>query len=264
MRNFVIYLILLLCFIFVPLVTAQEKQSKTRQPTIGDLKKEIEELKANQQQSLKEIQELKQLIQNLLNALAASSAPAQPVITLNVYGEPFKGNSAAPIAIIEYSDFECPFCGQYAREVYPQIDANYVKTGKVKYFFRDLPLPIHPNALQSARAARCAGEQNKFWEMHDRLFSQQEHLTTNDLLQHAQSLNLDADKFRECMASNKYTDNIRRSMQSAERNGVNGTPAFFIGKLESNGTVMRAAKVLVGLESYDAFKSAIDELLQSH
>src|SRR5689334_10736376 len=127
MRHFIIYLLLLLCFVFVLPVTAQEKQLKTRQPTILDLKKEIEELKASQQQSLKEIQELKQLIQNLLNALA-TSAPAQPVITFNVYGEPFKGNSAAPVAIIEYSDFECPFCRQYAREVYPQIDVNYVKT----------------------------------------------------------------------------------------------------------------------------------------
>src|SRR5260221_459521 len=84
-----------------------------------------------------------------------------------VHGEPFRSDAHARVAIIEYSDFECPLCRQFARDVYPLIDAAYIHSGKVKYFFRDLPLPMHPHALPAARAARCAGEQGKFWEMHD-------------------------------------------------------------------------------------------------
>ena len=129
MRYLLNNLILLLCLGIISPDFAQQKHPVKGRQSVVDLKKEIEELKANQQQSLKEIQELKQLIQTLLNNLAASTAPPpQPVITLNVYGESFKGSSEARVAIIEYSDFECPFCGQYAREVFPQIEANFIKT----------------------------------------------------------------------------------------------------------------------------------------
>src|SRR5436305_294756 len=98
--------------------------------------------------------------------------------------------------------------------------------------------------------------QEKIWEMHDRLFTHQQALTINDLMQHAQALDLDMKKFSECLGSDKYTENIRRSMLSADRNGVNGTPAFLIGLVESNGTVIRAKKVIIGLESIETFKEA--------
>ena len=212
---------------------------------------------ALQQQILRELQEIKKILQSFQEA----AAPPPQEVVLPVGGEPFKGSAAAHVAIIEYSDFQCPFCGQYAREIYPHLDSDYVKSGKVRYYFRDLPLPSHPQALTAALAARCAGEQGKFWEMHDSLFANQEALSPADLSRRAQGFGLDEAKFNACLANGKYRENIRRSAAGAERMGINGTPAFFLGVVDPNGNTVRSRKLILGAEGYDAFKSALDELL---
>jgi protein-disulfide isomerase len=224
------------------------------------LKKQIKDLQQGQQQILQELRELRQLIQ--ANANAPAGRPEQAV-SLNVYGEPFSGSSSARVAIIEYSDFECPFCGQYSREVYPRILESYVKAGKVRYYFRDLPLPIHPNAMRAARAARCAGEQGKFWEMHDSLFADQSALSEKDLLGRAAALGMNQPRFSECFFSDKYADSIRKSKMGAERMGVTGTPAFAFGVIGPGGEVVKVSQVLLGAQSYEDFKSAIDGLLST-
>src|SRR5262249_48509526 len=152
----------------------------------------------------KELAELRKLLQD-------KAGQAQKLFTINVQGEPFRGDPAAGVGIMEFSDFECPYCGTYAREIYPKIEQEYVKPGKAKYFFRDLPAPEHLNALAAARAARCAGEQDRFWEMHDLLFKAQLGLAETNLVSYAQSLGLDAEKFNECLSSGRYTENIQLS-----------------------------------------------------
>ena len=236
---------------------AQTRDDK-RKPDAASLQQQIDELKAGQQQILKEVQEIKKILQSFQEA--TNQQPPQDII-LPVGGEPFKGSPTARVAIVEYSDFQCPFCGEYAREVYPKVDGEYVKSGKVRYYFRDLPLPAHPQALPAALASRCAGEQGKFWEMHDSLFADQAALAPADLSRRAKALGLDETKFSECLASGRYKDNIRRSMVGAERMGINGTPAFVLGVLDAEGNVVRSSKVIMGAESFDAFKSALDELL---
>ena len=131
----------------------------------------------------------------------------------------------------------------------------------MRYYFRDLPLPSHTFALAAAQAARCAGEQGKFWEMHDLLFANQTTLAPPNLTKRAHELGLDEAKFSECLSSGKYRDNIRRSMAGAERMGLNGTPAFLLGVLDSSGNSVRSTKVIMGAESFDTFKAALDELL---
>jgi len=242
----------------LPPASAQQRDDRAKQKEEAALQQQVDELKAGQQQILKELQAIRKILQSFQEA----SGPQPPSeIALPVAGEPFKGSAAARVAIIEYSDFQCPYCGEYAREIYPRLDSSYVKSGKVRYYFRDLPGPSHTFALGAARAARCAGEQGKFWEMHDSLFATQTTLAPPDLTKRAQELGLDQAKFNECIASGRYTDNIRRSMAGAERMGISGTPAFILGVLDPSGNSVRSTKVILGAEGFDAFKSALDELL---
>lgn len=234
---------------------AQQRDDKPQSKEAA-LQQQIDELKAGQQQILKELQEIKKILQSFQEA----ASPPQEAV-LPVGGEPFKGSPAARVAIIEYSDFECPFCGQYAREIFPRLDADYVKSGKVRYYFRDLPLPSHPRALAAALAARCAGEQGKFWEMHDSLFANQAALTPADLSRRAQALGLDEAKLNACITSGKYRENIRRSVAGAERMGINGTPAFFLGVVDPSGNTVRSSKLILGAEGYEAFKAALEQML---
>ncbi len=234
---------------------AQERSDiKKLQQEVSALREQVKALEAKQQQLIAQLSELKKMIQ-------ANPPGAQGPSTLSVHGEAFYGNSSARIAMIEYADYQCPFCGKYTRETYPQIIANYVKTGKIRYYYRDLTLPMHPDAIPAARAARCAGEQGKFWEMHDSLYAHQTGLAAKDLVDRAQALGLDAFKFNQCFSSDKYSEDIRKSTSEAQSTGIDGTPTFLFGTVGSNGDVVKVAKRIVGAYPYDDFKSALDELL---
>jgi protein-disulfide isomerase len=231
------------------------QEPKNDATDIAILKRDVKMLVENQQQMIAQLNELKQL-------LLTGAEPVHPPANLSVNGEPFKGAVAAQVAIIEYADFECQFCGDFMREVYPQIAENYIKPGKVKYFYRDLPMRSHTHALAAARAARCAGEQDKFWQMHESLFADQAALAEKDIVGRAAAIGLNASKFNECLSSERYTDDIRRSTSEAQKMGINGTPTFLLGVVEANGDVTRI-KTFVGAPPYENFKSEIDGLLAS-
>src|SRR5262249_53555192 len=148
-------------------------------------------------------------------------------------------------------------------EIYPQIVEHYVKTGKLRYYFRDLPLPIHPNALPAAIAARCAGDQGKFWEMHDSLFANQSALSQKDFADRAAALGLDRTRFSDCRSSAKYAEAIRKVAAGAQRMGIDGTPAFAIGAVRADGEVITVNQVALGADSFEAFKSILDEVLSA-
>lgn len=162
---------------------------------------------------------------------------------------------------MEFSDFECSYCAKYVRDVYPAIEKDYIKSGKVKYFFRDLPAPDHPNAMAAAQAARCAADQGKFWEMHDLLFAAQGALAQSNLVADAQALGLDQAQFSKCISSGIYSGSIRLSAAGAKALGIYGTPAFVLGTLSEDGDILRVTKVLVGGESDSELRPALDELL---
>jgi protein-disulfide isomerase len=222
---------------------------------------QIDELKLQQQQILRELEDLKALVQG---APKRADYPTRPVpatnITLGVHGELFRGSSNAPLAIIEYSDFECSFCARFATEIYPRIDADYIQTGKVKYFFRDLPAPEHTNSFFKARVARCAGDQGLFWEMHDWLFIQGPKSTAQDIEAEGKALGLDIPEFNGCLSNDRFTSNIQRSITGARRMGLQGTPAFLIGILDTEATTVHVAQVLLGADSYEPFRQALDKL----
>jgi protein-disulfide isomerase len=226
---------------------------------LSDLKKEVMTVGAAQQQIIRQLTEITQL-------LAANAAmrqrprPQTPPSSLATQDESFRGQSGASVAIVEYADFECPYCGQYEHDVYPEISRDYIQTGKVKYFYRDLPLPMHPHAIIAARAAHCAGEQGKYWEMHDSLFAKQNALRDVDMPDRAQEVRLDTAKFSDCLSSNRYKDEIKQSAMEAEKMGIQTTPTFFIGAAGADGEV-RNLKMIIGARPYDDFKSVIDGLL---
>ncbi|HYJ46754.1 MAG TPA: DsbA family protein [Pyrinomonadaceae bacterium] len=257
-----------LCLACMQPTLAQHRrpQSKTEAGDQSSLRKEIDELKEGQRRILAELEELKKIIQmEQGDGAAAAAAPRPPANpTLNVSNEPFKGDKGARLAIIEYSDFQCPFCGSYSRDTFPQINENYIKTGKVRYIFRDFPLQgMHPFALQAAEAARCAGDQSKFWEMHDRLFANQRALSARDLSQSAQSLELDMAKFNQCLMDGKYRNGIRQSVAEGERLGVEGTPTFLIGVVGPDGQQVKVIRTLVGAMAYDNFRAVLEGLLNA-
>jgi protein-disulfide isomerase len=144
----------------------------------------------------------------------------------------------------------------------PQIEKEYIETGKVKHVFMDFPLPMHKNAQKASEAGHCAGDQGKFWEMHDKLFVNSRALGAEDLLKYAEALGLDMKKFKECLDGGKSAEQIKKIMAEGMKAGVAGTPAFLLGFIEPDGKV-KATKKVSGAQSYATFKTAIDELLSS-
>ena len=147
---------------------------------------------------------------------------------------------------------------------WPEIEKNYVETGKVKYVFRDLPLEsIHKLAFKAHEAANCAGEQGKYWEMHDRLYANQNKLRPDDLPQHAEALGLDMSAFNKCLSSDKYAGEIRADIAEADRAGIRGTPTFLLGRTGPDGSKVEAVTIIRGAQPYSQFQQAFDKMLAS-
>jgi protein-disulfide isomerase len=143
----------------------------------------------------------------------------------------------------------------------PQLDSEYVKTGKLRLAVRDFPLEsIHPQALKAAEATHCAAEQDKYWEMHDRLFAHQQNLSPGELPGHAKEVGLDVARFQECLTSGKYEGKVRAGLSDGLKAGVRGTPTFYLGLADPDGK-LKVLKVLRGALAVGVFKSAIDSAL---
>lgn len=225
---------------------------------IKALKEDIKALKEGQTAIQKDLQEIK----SQLKARQAAPQPEEPTnVVLSINNAPFKGDKNAKVTLIEFSDYQCPFCGRHARDTLPQIEADYIKTGKVKYVFYDFPLSFHENAFKAAEAAHCAGDQGKYWEMHDRLFNNQTAL--KDLTPYAQAIGLDMSKFQKCLDSGKYAAEVRKDTADGQNAGVSGTPTFYLGVTNSDDSEVKAVGKMVGAKPYGSFKQAIDNLLSS-
>ncbi len=164
-----------------------------------------------------------------------------------------KGDPDAPITIIEFSDFQCPFCGRWNEQTLPQLQKDYIDTGKVKLVYRDFPLSFHPFAEPAAIAAECAREQGDdatFYKFHDAIFANQASLSDDMLKKAAKDLGLDEKKFADCTSSGKYREEVQADFAAGSQYGVSGTPSFFINGVK-----------LVGAQPYAAFKTIIDQEL---
>jgi len=158
-----------------------------------------------------------------------------------------KGDPDAPVTILEYSDYECPFCAKFYRETLGKIDEKYIKTGKVKLIFKDFPLVFHKNAQKAAEAAECAGEQDRYYDMHDKLFEDGVSGGVASFMSYADSLGLDMDSFRSCLDSGQMEKEVSADNQEGLVAGITGTPGFII-----NG------KKVSGAQPFEVFERIIE------
>ncbi len=177
------------------------------------------------------------------------SQPSAPSVDMKalIDDDTVKGDPNAPITIVEWSDFECPFCTRFYQNTLGQIQREYIDTGKVKFVYRDFPLNFHKNAQKSAEAAECADEQGKFWEMHDILFEKGVSGGVDSFKQFATDIGLDTSKFNDCLDSGKMADEVLQDMQDGQAAGIRGTPGFVI-----NG------KGVSGAQPFENFKQIIE------
>jgi protein-disulfide isomerase len=222
---------------------------------INNLRKQVDALGEEQKAIRKELDEIRNLL-----AGRQSSAPSN--VDLSVEGAQFKGEQTAKVTLVEFLDYQCPFCKTYFNQTMPQLLMEYVRTGKVKYVVRDFPLQaIHPLALKAAEAARCAGEQNKFWLMHDQLMANPSSLERRNLSMNAQNLGLDVVSFEKCLDSDKYATKIDQDIADGTKAGVDGTPTFFLALTDPQVPTIKFAQRIEGLVSFPELKQAIDGLL---
>jgi len=145
----------------------------------------------------------------------------------------------------------------------PQIEKEYIDTGKIRYYFLDFPLPFHNQAFKAAEAAECAGEQGKFWEMHNKIFENQRALSPEDLSKDAEAVGVDMPKFKACLDSGKFSDEIKKDMSKGQNAGATGTPTTFLGWVQPDGKTVKAVKKIVGAQPYSDFKEAVESLLKT-
>lgn len=224
------------------------------------IKRAIESLSASQVQIQAQLNEIKAILQRSPPVAAQAGAPA-PGTEVSLAGAPVRGAADAPVAVIEYSDFQCPFCARYAASSYPQIIKEYVDTGKLRYAFMSFPLEaLHPLAWRAHIAAACAADEGRFWEMHDRLLAEPKATDIEALLRHAAALGIKSGTFRGCVESERHATDIRRAIANGTALGISGTPTFVIGTVGSDG-IVKVAKVISGAKPYAAFKDSIEGVL---
>ena len=224
------------------------------------LRLDIQAVKKGQIKVEKEVEEIK----NLLQGRQLHAQPQQPQsqeMILSVENAPFKGDKNAKLTLIEFSDYQCPFCARHFREALPLIESEYITKGKLKYVFRDFPVTsLHREAFKAAEAAKCAEEQGKYWEMHDRLLINQK-LRLEDLEPNVQALKLDLKEFRQCLDSGTQAMKIHKDIAEGQKAGIKGAPTFFLGFTEPNDSKIKVLKVIEGAQEFATFQEAMHSLL---
>ncbi len=239
----------------------QEVDAKLEEVTEEDARKFYDENKARLQGEFEALkpriisflgerarrEKLQAYLKTLRDATEVAVLMEPPKVRIDIGNAPVRGNPDAPVTIIEFSDYECPYCRR-SQATIAQVKEKY--KDKVKLVFKDFPLAFHRRAVPAASASRCAGEQGKYWEYHDKLFGGAS-LLDSDFKRYAEELSLDMEKFNECLGSGRHEEAITADATQGESVGVTGTPAFFI-----NG------RLLSGAQPLDAFSRIIDEELE--
>lgn len=221
---------------------------------VETLKKELETLKTRTVALERELADLR-------TRLGLPKPPSLDTpISLN--GAKIRGNATARVMLLEFSDYQCPFCGRHFRETMPQIEKEYIATGKIRYAFKDFPIEsLHRQAVKAHEAANCAADQDKYWQMHSRLFMNPNPLGPEELKSHAAAVGVELGKFQQCVDAGTHVKTVQQSIEDAVSYGVSGTPAFFVGTVEADGKSLKAARFISGAHPFTRFKQEIDALL---
>ena len=207
---------------------------------------------------LRELRQIRGLLekQGAKGGQAQDEAPTRAKLT-DLSGVSMLGSKDAPITIVEYTDYQCPFCQRFHVTAFPELKKAYIDTGKVRFFSKDMPLDFHPNAMRAALAARCAGEQGKFWQLRDTMGANPNSLDIEHILNFAGDLKLDTKALRACIDSEKYKEPVQRDVLEAMKIGANGTPTFIVGKSVGEGV---DGELVVGALPYQMFDMKLKDL----
>ena len=229
-------------------------------------KQEVIELKAQVAEIQKDLAEIKKLLKEGARAPAArAKQPAFQEQVISIGTSPTKGKADAPVTLVEYSDYQCPYCAKVYRDTLPLIQKEYVDTGKVRYVMREHPLEaMHQDAMNASLAALCAGDQGKYWEMHNLLFDNQRKLSVDDLKTYAGTIGIDTATFNECLDGKQHVEAVRQDLASGAKLGVRGTPGFVFGLTDPDDSdKVTMMKFLKGAQPVTSFRATIDALLKS-
>jgi protein-disulfide isomerase len=245
-------LVLIICFISVGFLSCDS----------GDLTRDdINQLIETQKEMLTELKEIKEAMKKNPSR-AGQQVPRN--LVLSVDKMMMKGNPNAPVTLIEFSDYQCPFCARHSKNTYPQIVKEYIDTGKVKLVFVDYPLDFHNLAPKASEASHCAGDQGKYWEMHDILFENSKALQPENLPRYAEQAGVkDINSFNKCLESGKYSEMSKSGSSLAAKAGVRGTPGFLLGYSTTNNKDIKIVKSIKGARPYESFKTDIDDMLNN-
>jgi protein-disulfide isomerase len=218
-----------------------------------------EEQAITRQQADQILDELRQ-IRALLQKQGDGSQPEQrPRVKMDLTGAPLLGSEDAPITLVEFADLQCLFCRKFHTTAFQELKKNYIDTGRLRFYSRDLPLEaMHPDAQRAAQAARCAGDQGRFWELRDTMAVNPDKLGLDKLLLYAKHLNLDVDRIRDCVEKQKYKEAVQKDLSDAERIGAQGTPSFVLGRSSPEGV---DGELMVGAVPYAEFDRRLKEIL---
>ncbi|MDV6250098.1 DsbA family protein [Vibrio sp. EA2] len=229
----------------------------------AELKSEIESLRQEVSQLSKDMGEMQTEVKEM-KELAFKPQKKQPRVIPNQpnFTEdgnlPVLGSKDAKVAIIEFSDFQCPYCKRFTDNTFKQIKENFIDTGKVQYVARDFPLNFHPQAMPAAIAATCSFKQDSYWPMRDMLFTNIKQLGDEFYQKAATDLSLDMQAFADCLKDQSVASKVEEDLALGKSLGVRGTPSFLVGRVE-NGELI-APQILVGAQRYPVFESLLNKL----
>lgn len=210
---------------------------------------------------LRHIRQLLQRMEKQPGTLAgkAEARPAQPrTLQISVAGRPVFGDPDAPVTLVEFVDFQCPFCKRFFDQTYPSIKQDYIDKGLVRLVVKDMPLGFHGEAKAAAQAAHCAGEQDAYWGMHDLLYEDKGKLDSERFVQHAGELGLDVGAYQACLTSGRHLEQIDADAAEAAAAGITGTPSFIVGSSAGDSV---EGQYIRGALPYAVFQKAIQTLL---
>jgi protein-disulfide isomerase len=204
---------------------------------------------------LKELKQIRQLLEK-----QGAKEPAGEQITrakVNLDGFNMLGSKSAPLTVVEFTDYQCPFCQRFHLTTFPELKKNYIDTGKVRFYSRDMPLDFHANAMRAAQAARCASDQGQFWTLRDVMGSNPDKLDIDHILGFAGDLKMNTATLRSCIESGKYKNAVETDVMEAMKIGANATPTFVIGKSIPEGV---DGELMVGALPFFMFDTKLRDL----
>lgn len=230
---------------------------------LAAMRAELEALKAGQAEIQKDIREIVALLEKGAQAPRPGQQGFKPR-DLRLGSAPFIGDANATVTVVEFSDYQCPYCKRHATTVMPDLLKQYADSGQAKFVMREFPIEnLHPRAVAASQAALCAKDQGHYWQMHDLLFADQRAMGDEQLKAHAATLGLDQSAFDACYDDNQHIARIRDYQKEAAQMGITGTPSFVLGITDPDDPgKVRLTRFIRGAQSLATFQATIDELLE--